>query len=115
LEIKLKKEGEKVVVSTKGQLDTQTTQEFKKVLLELIDTGARKIILDFSELHFITTAGLSCILVLLKRMEVEEGELSVAALKGQVKKVLDISGLCSCIPVFDTVVAAVAKTQAGIS
>ena len=110
MEIKLKKKGEKVVARTKGQLDTRTTQEFKKVLLELIDNGARNIILDFSELHFITSAGLSCILVLLKRMEVEEGELSLAAPKEQVKKVLDISGLCSCMPVFDTLAAAVAKT-----
>jgi anti-anti-sigma factor len=106
----LKKDGKKAVVSIKGQLDTLTTPKFKKALLELIDNGERKIILDFSELDFISTAGLSGILVLVRRMKVEKGELSIAALKGQVKKVFNISGLSSCIPVFDTVAAAEAKT-----
>jgi stage II sporulation protein AA (anti-sigma F factor antagonist) len=78
--------------------------------LKLIDKGERKIILDFSELDFINTAGLSGILVLVRRMKVEKGELSVAALKGQVKKVFDISGFGSALPVFDTVSAAAAKT-----
>ena len=110
MEITLKKDGEKAVASIKGQLDTLTTPEFKKALLELIDNGERKIILDFSELDFISTDGLSGILVLVRRMKVEKGELSVAVLRGQVKKVLDISGLSSCIPVFDTVATATTKT-----
>jgi anti-sigma B factor antagonist len=110
LELILKKDGKKAVASIKGQLDTLTTPEFKKALLELIDNGERKIILDFSELDFISSEGLSGILVLVRRMKVEKGELSVAALKGQVKKVFNISRLSSCIPVFDTVAAAEAKT-----
>ena len=110
METTYKKDGEKVIVSAKGQLDTLTTPEFKKLLLELIDNGERQIILDFADLHFINTAGLSGILALLKRMEVEKGRLSVAALSGQVKKVFDISGLSSCMPVFETVLTAVAKT-----
>lgn len=110
MELTLKKDGKKAVASIKGQLDTLTAPEFKKVLLELIDNGERKIILDFSELDFISTPGLSGILVLVRRMKVEKGELSVAALKGQVKKVFDISGFSSALPIFDTVSAAVAKT-----
>lgn len=110
LELTLKKDGEKAIASIKGQLDSLTAQEFKKVLLELIDNGERKIILDFSELDFISTPGLSGILVLVRRMKAEKGELSVVVLKGQVKKVLDISGFSSCIPVFDTVTAAANKT-----
>lgn len=110
LKITLKKDGEKSIASIKGKLDTLTTPEFKKALLRLIDNGERKIILDFSELDFISTDGLSGILVLVRRMKVEKGELSVVVLKGQVKKVLDISGFSSCIPVFDTVTAAANKT-----
>jgi len=111
LELTLKKDGEKVIASIKGLLDTLTTPDFKKELLELIDNGERKIILDFSELDFICTDGLSGILVLIKRMEVEKGGLSIAALKGQVKKVFDITGFSSCIPVFNTVADAVAKAE----
>jgi anti-anti-sigma factor len=110
LENILNKVGEKAIASFKGQLDTLTTPEFNKVLLELIDNGERNIVLDFSELDFISTAGMSGILMLVKRMKVEKGELRVAALKGQVKKVFDISGLSSGIPVFDTVAEALEKT-----
>ena len=105
----IKKDGEKAIACVKGRLDALSAPEFEKALLELIDNGERKIILDFSELDFISTAGLSGILVLVRRMKVEKGELSVAALKGQVKKVFNISGLSSCMPVFDTVAAAEAK------
>ncbi len=110
LELTLNQGGEKAIASIKGQLDTLTTPEFNKVLLELIENGERKIILDFSELDFISTAGLSGILMLVKRLKVEKGGLSVAALKGQVKKVFDISGMSSGIPVFGTVTEALEKT-----
>lgn len=111
LELTLKKDREKVIASIKGLLDTLTTPDFKKVLLELIDNGERNIILDFSELNFISTDGLSGILVLIKRMEVEKGRLCIAVVKGQVKKVFDITGFSSCISVFSTVADAVAKSE----
>ena len=110
MELTLKKVGQKAIARIKGQLDTLTTPEFNKELLKLIDKGERKIILDFSELDFTSTAGLGGILVLVKRMKDEKGGLSVAALQGQVKKVFDISGLSSGIPDFDTVADALEKT-----
>ena len=50
-------------------------------------------------------------MVLIKRMEVVKGILSIAALKGQVKKVFDITSFGSCIPVFNTVADALAEAE----
>ena len=102
----IKKDGEKAIACVKGRLDALSAPEFEKALLELIDNGEHTIILDFSELDYISSAGLRSILVVAKRMEVEKGELSVATLKEEVKQVFDLSGFSSFVPVFDTVAAA---------
>ena len=102
----IKKDGEKTIACFKGRLDALSAPEFEKALLELIDNGEHTIILDFSELDYISSAGLRSILVVAKRMEVEKGELSVATLKEEVKQVFDLSGFSSFVPIFDTVAAA---------
>lgn len=109
MNVTFKKDGQKAIACVKGRLDALTASNFEKALLELIDKGEHEIILDFSELVFLSSAGLRSIMVIGKRVQVEKGELSVVALTGVVKEVFDLTGLSSVLPVFDTVAAATTK------
>ena len=106
MEIRPEREGKKTIACIRGRLDAGSAPEFQKALLELIDQGEHTLILDLSALDYISSAGLRSILVVAKRVRMEKGEFSVAALKTEVKQVFDMSGFCSIMPVFDTVAAA---------
>ena len=110
MEIIPKKHGEKSIACIKGRLDASSAPVFEKELLGLVDTGEHSIILDFSGLDYISSAGLRSILIVAKRIRSENGELSVAVLNEEVKQVFDVSGFSSILPVYDTVAAASANT-----
>jgi anti-anti-sigma factor len=109
MEIVSKKEGEQTVAVVKGRLDAVSAPVFEKELLGLIEKGERWIVLDFTGLSYISSAGLRSILSVAKNLRAEKGELGVAALQEDVKKVFDISGFSSIMPVFETVAAAALK------
>ena len=106
MEITDQKQGDIVVVSVKGRMDAISAPEFEKELDARIGQGETRFVIDLAELDYISSAGLRSILALAKKLKTGEGMLRLAALKGPVKEVFDISGFSSIIPIFDTVDAA---------
>ena len=109
MEIAPKKKGEKTVAGVKGRLDAVSAPAFENELLGLIEEGERWIVLDFSELDYVSSAGLRSILAVAKRIRAEKGELEVAALQEEVKRVFDVSGFSTILPIFDSVGAAITR------
>lgn len=109
LEITTKKEGSVRIVSVKGRLDSLSVNEFEKELSTLIDDGQRAIIIDFSELDYISSGGLRSILSTIKKLKEENGKLFLCSLTDIVKEIFDISGLSTIIPIYDSVESALAE------
>lgn len=91
-----------VRVAVSGRLDAMTTADFEKESLAWIDGGDRKILLDFAELEYISSAGLRGILALAKRAKAAGGSVAVCAMTGMVAEVFAISGFDAFIPVAAT-------------
>ncbi len=89
-----------VVVS--GRLDAMTTAAFEKESLAWVDGGDRRILLDFADLEYISSAGLRGILALAKRARAVGGAVAVCAMTGMVAEVFAISGFDAFIPVAAT-------------
>ena len=109
MEITRKMEGEAIVASVSGRLDAGSSGQFDEALSDLIAEGARQVVLDFSNLAYISSAGLRSVLVAAKALKNNDGVLSLAELKAEVKEVFDISGFSSILPIYDTVDSAVDK------
>ena len=76
-------------------------------MLNWIDSGQIRFIIDLNELDYISSAGLRSILVASKQLKAKSGRLSLCALKGSVKDVFDISGLTLLIPIYESLKAAI--------
>ena len=46
------------VIKIEGNLDTQTSTEAQEELDRIVDDGARKLLIDFADLAYISSAGL---------------------------------------------------------
>jgi anti-anti-sigma factor len=103
MEINLKKERNTIIIAVKGRMDAVCATDFDQALEEQIRTGENQFILDFSSLEYISSAGLQCILAVAKNLEAKEGRIVLAALRGTVNEVFEISGFNTMFSIFESV------------
>lgn len=103
MELHVKKEEKTTVISVAGRLDAVSSPEFEIKLGKLIDEGNIHLVVDFSELHYISSSGLRSVLATAKRLKEKNGKILIASLKDIVKEVFEVSGFSTIIPVYDSV------------
>ena len=102
MEIDTRREENAVIVSVKGRMDAFSSPEFEKEMAGLIAEGWKDFVIDFTEVDFISSAGLRSILVTAKKLKVKDGQFFLSALKENVKEVFEVSGFSSMIPIHES-------------
>jgi len=82
-----------------GRLDSNTSPEFEGRILETIENGSNKLILDFEALEYISSAGLRVVNKTLRQLKTNEGQLILCSMQDYVKEVFEIAGFDSFIPI----------------
>jgi len=109
MEISTRTEKHVVVVSVKGKMDAASSTTFEKEVDSLIAGGSNALIVDFSDLNYISSAGVRSLLILAKKLEAKQGKLSICSPKDIVLQVLKISGFIAILPVYESVESALAQ------
>ena len=97
------------IVTISGSVDALTTGEVTQYLTNGIGAGRNQIVLDLSQVDFMSSAGLRAILVTLKESRKQGGDLYLANAQPGVEKVLKMSGFTSIVKTFSSIDAAVAE------
>jgi stage II sporulation protein AA (anti-sigma F factor antagonist) len=100
------------VVSPQGRLDSVTSTNFERDLLAYIESGATRVLIDFSKLDYISSAGLRSVLLAAKRIRASGGRMSLCSLNHQIAEVFDISGFSSILDIQPSYDAAVTRLSA---
>ena len=89
------------VVSLKitGRLDAESSILAEKQVRDILDGGQTRILFDFSELEYISSAGLRVILMAIKDLRTKDGKVVLCALNEYVQEVFDVSNFASIIPI----------------
>jgi anti-anti-sigma factor len=95
------------VVAVSGRLDTIESPKLEKKLVEILDAGKNRIVLDCEGVDYVSSSGLRVFLLLMKRTSQSEGRFYLANIKPDVREVIDISGFSKLIGIYDTVDQAV--------
>ena len=91
MQLTITKEEDKTVAAIQGRLDTVTSAELKKALEENWNGGS-DLVLDFTEVEYISSAGLR-LLVLLQRQAVAGGHTMVVKnINRVVQEVFKVAG-----------------------
>jgi anti-anti-sigma factor len=88
------------LVNVEGRIDTTNASEFEKPVMDLIDGGSTRIILDCSGLNYISSSGLRVFLVVQKKMISIKGQFRLCSLQPAIKEIFDISGFSSIFSVY---------------
>ncbi len=88
------------LIGVEGRVDTTTSAALEKTLMEAIDGGCTKIILDCSGINYISSSGLRVFLVIQKKMISIKGHFNLCNLQPGIKEIFDISGFSSIFSIF---------------
>ena len=87
------KQGDVSVVEIDGQLIVGNRQELKQKMLEALDGGARKLVVDFTKTGYIDSSGLGVLVSLSKKIREQGGELRLAALNEDLRTLFELTKL----------------------
>jgi anti-anti-sigma factor len=102
MDLTTQESGGVTIVGFDGNLDTNTSPDAEVHLKKILDGGAKKILVDFSKLNFVSSAGLRVLLSTAKRLGSSSGELRICGLNETVNEIFEISGFCTILNVFGT-------------
>ena len=92
MEIQKERVGDAYVVTVNGRLDGIYSTAFASQVGELITGTNPKILIDFTDIDFVTSAGLRALLLLVKKAKASGSVFALCGVNEQVLEVLDTSG-----------------------
>jgi anti-sigma B factor antagonist len=97
------------VIRVVGRVDAATYGELESKLREYMDEGHVHLILEMDGTEYLSSAGARVLISTQKALKPRGGRLSLAQPSERVREVLDLSGLDTLFPIYDTTVAALAS------
>jgi anti-sigma B factor antagonist len=91
MDVNVEKVGSIIVVEMFGELDSVSAPDVQAEVLPLADDGS-KVLLDMSNVTYMSSAGLRILLLLYRRINENVGKIVLIGLNEEVKDVMAITG-----------------------
>ncbi|MCC5832010.1 MAG: STAS domain-containing protein [Chlamydiales bacterium] len=101
MDIVEEKKGKATVFALKGRLDSASSNDVEKKILDSIENGTKEVILDFSSLDYISSAGIRVLVHCHKEIEKKRGHIYLAAVPKPIENVLYITGFLPYFKIYD--------------
>lgn len=95
-----------VILVAKGQIDSISASAFQRALSSAIEITDQRIIVDFGEVSYVSSAGLRSLLMVSKDLQKQGAKLCLCSMQSSVKSVFAISGFDKIIPIYASQAAA---------
>lgn len=98
----VQKVGEVTVVDVEGQLIVGNRQELKQRVLEELERGERRFLVDFSGTGYIDSSGLGVLVSLSKKIREQGGELRLSSLNEDLRTLFELTKLDTLFRIADS-------------
>lgn len=97
MEVNVKLEEQKAILTIEGRIDSSTAPELEKRISKIIK-NVNDMVLDFEKVEYITSAGLRVILAASKSIS-EKGKLLIINTTNIIKEIFDMTGFSSVVDI----------------
>jgi anti-anti-sigma factor len=94
--------GEVTLVEVEGQLIVGNRQELKQQVLEQLENGDRKFVIDFAKTGYIDSSGLGVLVSLSKKIREQGGELRLSSLNEDLRTLFELTKLDTLFRIADS-------------
>lgn len=85
--------GNVLLVNVRGKIGSETVEQFKTQLDEIVDSGHSNLIMSLKEVTYINSYGLGALASILRRVKKEGGDLKLYGLSASVLELLRLTRL----------------------
>ncbi len=108
MEIKVQQYKHCDLLTVKGKVDSFTAPELSSAIEKINSEGRFKIVLDFNELDYMSSAGFRALLVAQRNCKrYNRGEVVLARVPKKIMEALELTGFTPLFKIFDDVTSAV--------
>jgi len=108
-DVSLRREGDAVVIDIKGNLNDDSEPYLTKAFENALQSGDRRIVLNFDENSSVNGVGLAVLNKLLEQSEHQERDVAVSGLSENFRRVFEMVGITRFAAIHDTVDQALAS------
>ena len=90
--VNLRGVGSVSVIDVKGYLDAHTAPELENVFNKLLDERQFRVVVNFDELKYISSAGLGVFMAYVETMRENKGDIKFSNMKENVYNIFDLLG-----------------------
>ena len=102
LNVKEDRAGQVLVLSPEGRLDSINAGEFQALVMGHIDGGEKCVIVDLSNLDYISSAGVRAAQLASRALKESGGQFMLCAMSESIRRVFNISGFDRIIDIAGT-------------
>ncbi len=107
----VRQSGKTYIIDISGDLDAHTSIELERTIQELIDTGRTNIIVNFSKLNYISSAGLGVFMSFIDEVRSKGGDIKFSNMPDKIFQVFDLLGFPLLYEIYDDENKAIEKFQ----
>lgn len=108
MDIQIQETGNAWVVAVSGKLDAVSAGDYEKAVNQLITDDRIRLVVDFAQLSYISSAGLRVLLATAKQLKPKGGVALFANLQEGVRDVFEMTGFSSILGIHPSVESALA-------
>ena len=100
------------IVAVGGEIDVYSAPRLRERLLDLVEEGSYRLIVDMEAVEFLDSTGLGVLVGGLKRVRAHDGSLDLVCTQERILKIFRITGLTKVFGIHETVDDAIAAKKA---
>lgn len=106
MKLKEVKNEKAVVIEIDGRLDTTNFGQLEKKIMQNIEDGNISIVVDCSNMDYVSSSGLRIFLMALKKINAAKGKFVLCGLQESIREIFEISGFTSIFNIYENQVLA---------
>ena len=100
MDISEDRKADAVILALSGKLDATTAKTFEDRILGVINSGIQRLVVDLSQLDYVSSSGLRVIILAAKRLQTVGGKIVLCSMKDHVRQVFDLAGFSSMLSIY---------------
>ncbi len=94
--------GGRVIIRCEGRLDAMTSPQLETAMNSWVDKKKNHILIDFSRIDYLSSAGMRLLLSMTKRLRSKQGKLALCSIHDDVMEIIRMAGFEQILNIYGT-------------